>query len=169
MDIRDAETGDLPGILAIYNDVVRTSTAIYADDEVTLENRRAWYDDRMRQAFPVLVAVDHVGIAGFASFGQFRSFPGYRYTVEHSVHVRVDARGGGLGRHLMEALIPRAVAAGMHAMIAGIDATNAGSIRFHEKLGFFRVGTFPEVGWKFGRWLDLVCLQRWLDEPGSRR
>lgn len=169
MVIDEATIDDVPGILSIYNEVLANSTAIYADHPVDLENRVAWFEARRREGFPVLVARDDAGIAGYASFGSFRSFPGYRYTVEHSIHIRADVRAQGLGRRLMEALIPRARALGMHAMIAGIDAANEGSIRFHEQFGFKRVATFPEVGRKSGRWLDLACLQLFLDPPGAHR
>ncbi|SNB52414.1 phosphinothricin acetyltransferase [Arboricoccus pini] len=169
MIIDEASLDDVPGILAIYNEVLLSSTAIYAEVPVDLANRIEWFEARRRHGFPVLVARDGHGIAGYASFGSFRSFPGYRYTVEHSIHIRADARAQGLGRRLMEALIPLARAMGMHAMIAGIDAANEGSIRFHERFGFERVATFPEVGRKFGRWLDLACMQLFLDPPGSGR
>jgi phosphinothricin acetyltransferase len=114
------------------------------------------------QGYPVLVAVEEGVVVGFASFGDFRASPGYRYTVEHSVHVRAGRRGSGLGQALMLPLIARARALGKHVMMAGVDADNAGSIRFHERLGFERVGHLREVGYKFGRRLDLVFLQRLL-------
>ena len=118
----------------------------------------------------MLVAADADEVVGFASFGEWRgTWPGYRYTVEHSVHVRRDRRGRGIGRRLVEALFPRAGELGKHVMIGGIDADNAGSIRFHERLGFERVAHFREVGHKFGRWLDLVFVQRLLDAPGAAR
>ncbi len=162
MDIRDAGESDLPGLLAIYNDVIATSTAIYADLPVTLENRTEWWRARVALGYPVLVAVDDTGVLGFSTFGDFRTWPGYRFTVEHSVHVRSDCRGQGVGRQLVQALFPRAVALGKHVMIAGIDAANAASIRFHERLGFEKTGHLREVGHKFDRWLDLVFLQRWI-------
>ena len=111
----------------------------------------------------MLVAKDASGVAGFASFGDFRAWPGYRYSVEHSIHVRADCRGTGVGAALMSPLLAEAGRIGKHVMIAGVDAANEGSLRFHERLGFSRVGTFRQVGWKFDRWLDLVFLQRILD------
>ena len=108
----------------------------------------------------MLVARDGSGVIGFASFGDFRSWPGYRHTVEHSVHVRVDVRGRGVGGELMRALVDRASAMGKHVMVAGVDAENVASIRLHERLGFQRAGTLHQVGCKFGRWLDLVLMQR---------
>jgi len=158
--IRDATEEDLEGLVAIYNDVIATSTAIYSSAPVTLEERRRWWQARTAQGYPVLIARDAAGVAGFSTFGDFRSWPGYRFTVEHSVHVRADGRGRGLGTLLVQALLPRAAALGKHVMVAGVDAANAASIRFHERLGFEKSGHLREVGYKFDRWLDLVFLQR---------
>ena len=169
MLIADATEADLPGILAIYNDVIAHSTAVYSSVPVTLENRLEWWSSRVARGYPVLVTRDEEGVTGFATFGEFRAWPGYRYTVEHSVHVRADRRGQGIGSELVRALFPRATAQGKHVMIAGVDASNAASIRFHEALGFERVALLREVGRKFDRWLDLVLLQRWLDAPGAPR
>lgn len=164
LQVRDAREEDLAGLLAIYNDVVATTTAIYRDEPATLEDRLEWWRERAAKGYPVLVASEEGAVLGFASFGQFRSWPGYRYTVEHSVHVRADRRGTGVGRALMQPLIARARGLGKHVMMAGVDADNAGSIRFHERLGFERVGHLREVGFKFGRRLDLVFLQRLLTD-----
>ena len=162
MQIHDAEESDLPGLLAIYNDVIATSTAIYSYAPVTLEDRTLWWRERVAMGYPVLAATDESGVLGFATFGDFRAWPGYRFTVEHSVHVRADCRGQGVGKELMKALFPRATALGKHVMIAAVDAANHSSIRFHERLGFEKTGHLREVGHKFDRWLDLVFLQRWV-------
>jgi L-amino acid N-acyltransferase YncA len=162
MRIRDAVEADLPAVLDIFNDVVATSTAIYMDSPTTLDERANWWRSRISAGYPVIVSEDETGVAGFASYGEFRGRPGYRFTVEHSVYVRSDRRGDGVGAALMQELIDRATRAGMHVMIAGVDAENAASLRFHERLGFERVAHFKEVGFKFGRWLDLVFLQRTL-------
>jgi len=160
VEIRDAREEDLPGLLAIYNEVIANSTAVYNDSPVSLEDRRTWWTARRRQNYPVLVAADESGIIGFASYGDFRSWPGYRYTVEHSVHVRAERRGQRVGRTLMLELLARAARQGKHVMIGGVDAANAGSIAFHERLGFERSALLREVGFKFGRWLDLLLMQR---------
>ena len=160
LQISDATEADLAGLLGIYNEVIATSTAIYSDVPVTLEERRQWWRSRTAQGYPVLAARDAHGVAGFATFGDFRAWPGYRFTVEHSVHVRANGRGQGVGTLLVQALLPRAATLGKHVMMAGVDADNAASIRFHERLGFARSGHLREVGYKFGRWLDLVFLQR---------
>ena len=158
--IDDANDGDLEGILAIFNDVIATSTSVFSEDPVPLENRRAWFADRHERGFPVLVVRDEAGVAGFGSFGDFRAWPGYRFTVEHTVHVRADRRGHGIGTALIEALVERACERGVHAMIAGVDSQNEGSRRLHERLGFVECARIPQVGFKWGRWLDLVFLAR---------
>lgn len=163
MELRDAAEDDLPGLVTLYNDVIATSTATYTSTLVTLEERRQWWRARVAAGYPVLVALDDSGVIGFATFGDFRPWPGYRFTVEHTVHVRGDRRGGGVGTRLLEALFPRAASLGKHMMIAGVDAANVASIRFHERLGFERSGCLREVGHKFDRWLDLVFLQRRID------
>jgi L-amino acid N-acyltransferase len=156
----DASEADLEGLAAIYNDVIAHSTAVFTATPVSVDERRRWWQARIAQGYPVLVARDGQGVAGFASFGDFRAWPGYRFTVEHTLHVRADARGRGTGTQLLRALIERARSLGKHAMIAGVDADNAVSIRLHERLGFTRAGRLREVGYKFDRWLDLVFLQR---------
>lgn len=164
--IRQATEADLPGITAIFNDVIRISTAIYADNPVDLADRHAWFEARRQAGYPVLVTMEAGEVAGFASFGDWRgAWSGYRFTVEHSVHIRADRRGAGLGRALMQELIPLARGLGKHVMIGSIDADNLASIAFHERLGFEAVARFREVGYKFDRWLDLVFMQRFLDRP----
>jgi L-amino acid N-acyltransferase YncA len=160
LQLRDCTEADLPGLVAIYNDVIATSTAVFFDKPVSLDDRRDWWRARVAQGYPVIVALDSQGVAGFGTFGDFRSFPGYRFTVEHSVHVRTDRRGSGIGQALVIELIGRAKALGKHCMIAGVDGDNAGSIRFHERLGFEQAARLRQVGRKFDRWLDLVFLQK---------
>ncbi|BAN50847.1 GNAT family N-acetyltransferase [Metapseudomonas resinovorans] len=166
MIIRDAGEADLPGILAIYNDAVENTTAIWNETLVDLANRRSWLADRSAAGFPVLVAVDAAGeVLGYASYGTWRTIEGFRHTVEHSVYVRGDQRGQGLGPALMQALIERARAASLHVMVAAIESENAASIRLHERLGFATTGRMPQVGRKFGRWLDLTFMQLMLEQP----
>jgi phosphinothricin acetyltransferase len=158
--LRDALPDDLPDLLAIYNDAVLNTTAIWNETPVDLANRQTWFELRAAQGYPILVAVDDSGVLGYASFGDWRPFEGFRYTVEHSVYVRGDQRGKGLGPVLMEALIERARAGGKHVMVAAIESGNAASIRLHERLGFVVTGQMAQVGVKFGRWLDLTFMQR---------
>ncbi len=162
LHIRPAAEPDLPAMTAIYNEVIATSTAVYSDAPVTTADRQAWWAARTAQGYPVLVAQAGDRVIGFSTFGDFRAWPGYRFSVEHTVHIAAGERGGGVGRALVEALFPLAVALGKHVMLAGVDAENAASIRFHERLGFEQTGRLREVGFKFGRYLDLVFLQRFL-------
>jgi L-amino acid N-acyltransferase len=159
IELIDASLADLPGILRIYNDVIRTSTAVYSEVELTEARGRTWFEGKIANSFPFIVAHDAAGVAGFGTFGEFRAPPCYGYSVEHSVHVRADCRGRGIGRALVMELMVRAARMGKHIMIAGIDADNAVSIALHQSLGFVNVGHFHEVGFKFGRWLDLVFLE----------
>lgn len=165
MDIRDARPADAEGIAAIYNDAVAHTTAIWNDATVDAADRAAWIAARQASGYPVLVAVDQGDtVVGYASFGDWRAFDGYRHTVEHSVYVRSDQRGGGIGRALMLTLIERARGLGKHVMVAGVEAGNEGSLRLHERLGFEHAGTLRQVGTKFGAWLDLTFLQLTLDD-----
>ncbi|WP_434558810.1 N-acetyltransferase [Pseudomonas sp. Z5-35] len=164
---RDARTADLPAIRDIYNDAVLNTTAIWNEQAVDLGNRQAWFSARQAQGYPVLVAVDaEDNVLGYASFGDWRPFDGFRHTVEHSVYVCRDQRGNGLGPLLMSALIERARAGGKHVMVAAIESGNAASIRLHERAGFAITGQMPQVGTKFGRWLDLTFMQLVLN-PGA--
>lgn len=162
--IRDASEADLPGILAIYNDAVQHTTAIWNETLVDLANRHTWLNERTAADFPVLVAVSDTGtVLGYASYGTWRTIEGFRQTVEHSVYVRADQRGQGLGPQLMQALIARAKAANLHVMVAAIESENTASIHLHQRLGFITTGQMPQVGRKFGRWLDLTFMQLMLN------
>ncbi|WP_419712248.1 N-acetyltransferase family protein [Pseudomonas sp. NFX224] len=166
--IRDAVHADLPAIRDIYNDAVLNTTAIWNEQAVDLGNRQAWFSARQSQAYPILVIVDADStVLGYASFGDWRPFDGFRHTVEHSVYVRSDQRGNGLGPKLMDALVVRARACGKHVMVAAIESGNAASIRLHERIGFVTTGQMPQVGTKFGRWLDLTFMQLTLN-PGAQ-
>ena len=131
VDIDAARETDLDAITAIYNDVIATSTAVFNDAQVDVEDRRRWWRERRERGFPVLVAREGGQVLGFGSFGDFRAWPGYRTTVEHTVHVAAAHRRRGIGRQLVEALIRDARALGMHVMIAGVDAANEGSLALH--------------------------------------
>ncbi|UVL09658.1 N-acetyltransferase family protein [Pseudomonas rhodesiae] len=164
--IRDATEKDLPAIRDIYNDAVRNTTAIWNEQPVDLANRLAWFNARQAQGYPILVAVENDEVTGYSSFGDWRPFEGFRYSVEHSVYVRSDQRGKGLGPRLMQVLIERARSAGKYVMVAAIESGNQASIRLHERLGFVTTGQMPQVGIKFGRWLDLTFMQLALN-PGA--
>jgi len=167
IEIRDATPADLPGILQIYNDAVANTTAIWNDNLVDLPNRQAWYDLRQQQGYPILVAVDAAGeVLGYASFGDWRPFDGFRHSVENSVYVRDGQRGLGIGAKLLGPLTERARDCGKHVVVAAIESGNAASIRLHERHGFITTGQMPQVGVKFGRWLDLTFMQLIL-APGA--
>lgn len=157
--IRDAAIGDLPGILEIYNHAIINTTSVYSEQLHTLDMRMAWYNDRISNGFPVFVAEINGKVAGFSTFGHFRAWPCYRYTVEHSVYVHIDHRGKGLSKLLLQPLIDRSREMKLHAMIAGIDGENEVSYRLHQSFGFVEVAHFKEVGFKFGRWLDLKFME----------
>jgi phosphinothricin acetyltransferase len=169
--LRMADEADVPGLLAILNDVILNTTAIYTDRPETPEERLAWLRKRREWGYPVLVAdcMRGSGILGFAAFSDFRNgWDGFRHTVEHSVHVHAGARGRGIGQTLVATLMDQARAMGKHVMVASVDASNLPSIQMHEKLGFQRVALMPQVGCKFGTWLDLMLLQAVLQDapPG---
>lgn len=154
-----------PEILAILNDVIATSTALFDYEQRPAESMAPWFAAKRAGRFPVLGAVADRRLLGFATYGTFRAWPAYKYSVEHSVYVHRDARGRGVGTALMRALVAAAEGQSLHTLIAGIDAGNHASIAFHEKLGFEHVGTVKEAGFKFGRWLDLAFYQRLLATP----
>ena len=157
--IRDASEDDLMDILNIYNEVILNTTAVYSEKPHTLEMRKEWFRDRVNNNFPVFVADIDGKIAGFSSFGHFRVWPCYRYTVELSVYVEVSQRGKGVSKILLQSLIDQAIKMNIHAMLAGISADNEVSINLHRSFGFIEVAHFKEVGYKFGRWLDLKFLE----------
>ena len=148
-------------ILDIFNEAIVNSTALYDYAPRTPESMEAWFEAKRKGGFPVIGIEDGQGrLLGFGSYGSFRAYPAYKYTVEHSVYVHKDHRGQGLGKLLMNALIDAARQSDkVHALIGAIDAANSGSISLHERLGFQHVGTLPQVGFKFGRWLDLAFYQ----------
>ena len=165
MIIRAAVEGDAEIIAEIYNDAVLNTTAIWNENRIDVANRIAWINSRQQAGFPVIVATDKDDtVLGYASYGDWRPWDGYRHTVEHSVYVHKDARCKGAGGALMQGLIQLAREAGKHVMVAAIESENAASIALHKKLGFIESGRMTEVGTKFGRWLDLTFLQLRLDD-----
>ncbi len=160
MQIRDAEERDMPDILGLYNDAILNSLATWQYEPVDLANRLAWFADKQARNFPLLVAEDAQGFAGYATYGDFRPFAGYHRTVENSVYIMPDRRGAGVGRHLMVALLDIARARGVHVMVAAIGLPNPSSVAMHKALGFEQVGLMPEVGYKKSQLLDLLLMQR---------
>ncbi len=160
MKIRSATFDDLPGILEIYNDAVLNTTATYDYEPRTLEHRIAWFEDHVRHNYPVFVAVNDDGrIIGWSALNRYHDRLGYRFTTENSVYVAADRRGQGIGKSLMPPLIEGGRERGLHVLLAAIDAQNDVSIRLHAGFGFQSVGCFKQVGFKFGRWLDVVYME----------
>ncbi|MFT3804352.1 MAG: GNAT family N-acetyltransferase [Burkholderiaceae bacterium] len=153
-------------ILAILNEAIVNSTALYDYVPRQPAAMASWFATKRANGFPVVGAVDEAGeLMGFVSYGSFRPFPAYKYTVEHSVYVHHEHRGKGLGRMLLTEIIERARRSDLHVLVGCIDASNQASIVLHERLGFVRTGTFPQVGFKFGRWLDAAFYQLQLETP----
>jgi L-amino acid N-acyltransferase len=165
--IRPARETDLPDILAIYNHVILNTTAVYQYVPQTLEMRKTWYDGKIKDGYPLFVAEETGRVVGLSTYGPFRAWAAYKYTVENSVYVAADQRGKGVARLLMEPLIEEARRQNYHAIIASIDATNEASLTLHRSFGFQEVAHFREVGYKFGRWLDLKFLELLLATPAE--
>lgn len=157
--VREATYLDLPRLLEIYNDIIVNTTAVYDYEPHTIEMRTQWFETKKAQGFPVFVADVDGQILGFSSIGPFRAWAAYKFSVENSIYVAADARGKGIGKILLPPVIEASKEMGMHTILAGIDATNEASIKLHERFGFTEVALFKEVGWKFGKWLDLKFLQ----------
>jgi phosphinothricin acetyltransferase len=160
--VRDAGEADLPAILEIYNAAVLNETSIWNDDVSDLADRRAWWQTRTSSGLPVYVADLDGVVAGYGTFGEFRANQGYRFTVEHSIYVTSSVQRRGIGRVLLTRLIAEARRVNMRVMIEGIAADNVASIALHQRFGFVETGRLPQVGFKFGRWLDLVFMQKLL-------
>jgi L-amino acid N-acyltransferase len=164
--IIDCDRSHAAEILAIFNEAIANSTALYDYHPRTMATMDAWFDAKEKGRYPVVGVVDESGaLLGFASYGTFRDRPAYKYTVEHSVYVERSHRGKGVGKMLLGAIIERAREQGYHNLIGGIDAANAASIALHRQFGFEPCGTIRQAGFKFGRWLDLDFYQRLLDTP----
>jgi phosphinothricin acetyltransferase len=162
LDIRPAEPRDLHAIGEIWNRMIRDTAATFTSQEKTPEALADWLDAGRAAGHPRLAALDGGRLLGFAAAGPFRAGPGYARTLEHSIILAEDAGGKGLGRALMARLELEAKSASAHSLIAGISGENPRAIAFHTRLGFREVGRLPEVGLKFGRWMDLVLMQKML-------
>lgn len=166
--VRRAVREDCPAILATYNEAVLNTTASYDYEPRSLEHRLEWFDAHQRDDYEILVAEmaqpdGSPRVVGWAALNRYHDRVGYRFTAENSVYVAADARGHGVGKALLGPLVEAARARGLHAILAVIDAENEVSIRLHARFGFERVGLFRQVGFKFGRWLDVAYMERLLD------
>lgn len=160
MIIRNARTSDLPFILAQFNEAILHTTAVYEYEPFTPEYINKWFQEKIEAGYPIIVAEQDHQLLGFASYGQFRQRCAYKSTVEHSVYVDAAFQGKGIGKKLLLELIEIAGKNEVHVMIGGIDAENQHSIDFHQRLGFEECGRIRQVAFKFGRWLDLVFMQK---------
>jgi L-amino acid N-acyltransferase len=159
VSVRDARDEDILAMLGIYNEAVRTTTAVWNETSRTEQEQREWLESKRSQSFPVLVAEQEGELVGFCTFGPFRAWHGYRFTVENSIYVHRDHRRRGVARELLTALITHARAQKLHVMIAGIEAENLASLQLHESVGFMQAAHLHEVGYKFNRWLDLILME----------
>ncbi|HCZ0171345.1 TPA: N-acetyltransferase [Staphylococcus aureus] len=154
--IRCAKKEDLNAILAIYNDAIINTTAVYTYKPQTIDERIAWFETKQRNHEPIFVFEENGSVLGFATFGSFRPWPAYQYTIEYSIYVDASARGKGIASQLLQRLIVEAKAKGYRTLVAGIDASNEASIKLHQKFNFKHAGTLTNVGYKFDYWLDLA-------------
>jgi L-amino acid N-acyltransferase len=157
--IRNATENDIQPMLDIYNEIIENTTAIFQYDLHTLEMRASWFAQKQKENYPVFIAEENDAIVGFSTFGQFRNWQAYKYSVENSVYVKAGCRGKGVGKLLLQPLIDSAKQMQLHTIIAGIVADNESSIALHKQFGFVEVAHFKEVGFKFDKWLDLKFFQ----------
>ena len=162
MKIRLAERSDVPAMREIFNEVLRNSNSIYREEEVSLEERYEWFDEKINHGFPIFGAYEDDKLIGYAGYGTWRAAQGYRKTVELTIYVDSKYRGSGIGTNLMQTLINKAAEDRFHVMVGAIDAKNHGSIEFHKKFGFVETARMPEVAQKNGQWLNLVFMQKFL-------
>mmetsp|Transcript_66996 Transcript_66996/g.131939 ORF Transcript_66996/g.131939 Transcript_66996/m.131939 type:complete len:170 (-) Transcript_66996:84-593(-) len=163
VSIRDACMSDMSAVLEIFNEEIMNSTVLYVSTPHTLAMREAWFQERIKDGYPVIVAVENNVVVAFGSYGSFRA--GYKYTVEHSVYIHKDHRGKGIAKLIMDWLIQHARKHDFHVMIGAIDTENKVSIAMHKKYGFVEVGLMKQLGYKFGRWLDVCFMQLTFETP----
>lgn len=157
--IRQANERDLNDILIIYNNAILNTTAVYTYKAQTLEQLKLWFENKIKDGYPVFVYEKNNRIAGFSTYGPFRAWPAYKYTVEHSVYVKTECRNKGIGTSLVNKIIEDTKQREYATLVAGIDSLNVKSIKMHQKLGFQYSGIIKRAGYKFGKWLDLTFYQ----------
>lgn len=158
--IRDYKIQDCKAIIEIINDAILNSTVLYDYNIRTLNTQEAIFEEKLQKGFPVIVAEMNNEVVGFGYYSEFRFREAYKFTVEHSVYANKNAIGKGIGKLLLNELIERAKKQNLHTMIGVIDSENTNSIDFHKKFGFEEVGFIKESGFKFGRWLHSVIVQK---------
>ncbi|OEK21062.1 GNAT family N-acetyltransferase [Staphylococcus saprophyticus] len=157
--IRHATKSDLSNILDIYNDAILNTTAVYSYKPQTLASREIWFENKSQNNEPIFVFEEQGEAVAFATYGSFRDWPAYQYSIEHSIYVNEHHRGKGIASQLLKQLINHAQVEGYKTLVAGIDATNDNSIYLHKKFDFQHSGTIQNVGYKFDKWLDLAFYQ----------
>lgn len=162
MKIRLAQLEDLPQISYIYNEAILNSNAVYDENPKSEADMLVWWETKQKFSLPIVVIEQNNQIAGYGSFGQFRPWEGFRFCAEHALYVHPNYRGKGLGKVLLTQLIHLATEKNFKSMIAGIDAANEASIQLHLKMGFEKIGTFKNAGFKKDTWLDLMMFQKQL-------
>jgi phosphinothricin acetyltransferase len=160
MQIRNAHEADVAAIAAILNHEIANSPAIWLEAQVTPSDREKWLAERQTLGFPVLVAESEGAVLGFGSYGSFRPYYGFRNTVEHLIYVSPVARGHGVGRALLVALIEQARQRGMKVIVGAVDSENEPSLRLHHALGFIETGRMTRIGEKWEQRRDMVLLQK---------
>src|SRR5581483_6795736 len=159
--VRRAVRQDVPAILEIYNDAVLHTTASADYAPRSLESRYEWFDEHEREGYPIFVAVNAAGeVVGWSSLSRYKERFGYRFSTENSIYIHPDWQGRGVGKLLMPPLIDAARDMGMHAILAGISGDNEASLKLHAAFGFEKVAHFKETIYKFGRWLDVVYMEK---------
>ncbi len=166
MRITFCDTTHSKQILYIFNDAIITSSALYDYQPRTTEHMETWLEHKNRGNYPVIGIIDEQGqLQGFGSYGIFRAWPAYKYTIEHSLYIHKNHRGKGLGKIILQEIIKNAISQDYHCLIAGIDSTNETSIGLHKAFGFEFCGKIRQVGYKFSKWLDLEFYQLILKTP----
>ena len=157
--IRSYRHEDAQAVMEIINDFILHTSHNYDYEPKKLDEVEKLFEEKTKDGYPILVGEVDNEVVGYATFGRFRAKPGYDKTIEHSIYLNKKAQSKGMGTAMMRQLINIAEKDGYHVMIAGMDSENAGSYQFHERLGFREVARFSEVGYKFGKWLNLVFMQ----------
>lgn len=158
--VRKAKLKDLDAIRTLYNYEILNNTSVYHYETRTEKEMLNWFQQKQSLDEPIYVALLEEEAIGFITYGTFRPWKGFQFTVEYTLHIQKGQQGRGVGKLLLEHLLEYAKSKGIHRMIGGVDAQNTKALAFHESMGFERVGHLKEVGYKFDQWLDLVFYQR---------
>lgn len=168
MKIIACDASHAESIREILNHAILHSTALYDYQPRTSDMMTNWFEAKRKGNYPVIGVLAEDGtLMGFGSYGTFRAWPAYKYTIEHSLYVAAEYRGRGIGKTLLQEIVSNARAQDYHVLIGGIDSQNAISIRIHKRFGFEHAGTIRQAGFKFGRWLDLDFYQLILETPAQ--